>query len=115
VALGREAPTKGWGAQRQGRRPRNGRIVTLLIVGLLAAGWLRPLWAALVAVLAVGVAVPILYEAVRPTVCPVGANGTDCIAVSLSAIAALPGLLLVLVGAGVRSVAGLPKVPLLPS
>jgi hypothetical protein len=92
-----------------------GGIVTLLIVGLLAAGWLRPMWAVLVAILAVGVAVPILYELVRPTVCPAGVSGMDCIPGSFSAIAALPGLLLVLAGAGVRRVAGLRKVPLLPS
>ena len=93
-----------------------GGILALLIIGLIAAGALRPLWAVLASVLAVGVGVPLLYEAVRPTVCPAGASGMDCIPADLywSAVLALPGLVLVLVGAGVWSAAGLPKIRLIP-
>jgi hypothetical protein len=91
-----------------------GGIVALLILGLLAAGWLEPLRTVLVAVLLFGFGVPVLYEAVNPTECPVGVSGMDCLPVSFAAVWALPGLLLVLVGWAVRRAAGLPSIPLLP-
>lgn len=92
-----------------------GGIVALLIVGLLAAGWLKPRWAVLVAVLFLSFAVPMLYEVLQPTDCPEGESGMDCIPVSFSAVYALPGVLLVLVGSVARSAAGLPQIELLPS
>lgn len=91
-----------------------GGIVALLIVGLLASGWLKPRWAVLVAVFFLGFGVPILYGAVQPPECPVGVTGIDCIPVSFSAVFALPGVLLVLVGSVARSAAGLPQIELLP-
>jgi hypothetical protein len=92
-----------------------GVVVALLFVGLLAAGWLTPLRTVLVAVLLVGFGVPILYEMLNPTECPVGVSGMDCIPVSFGGIWALPGLLVVLVGRAVRRAAGLPNIPLLPA
>ena len=74
-----------------------GGISALLIVGLLAAGWLKPRWAVLVAVCFLGFAVPMLYETLQPTDCE-GESGMDCIPVSFNALFALPGVLLVLVG-----------------
>ena len=92
-----------------------GGIVALLIVGLLAAGWLKPRWAVLVGVLFLGLAAPMLYETLQPTDCPERDSGMDCIPVSFSAVFALPGVLLVLVGSVARSAAGLPQIELLPS
>lgn len=91
-----------------------GGIVALLIVGLIAAGWLKPRRAVLVAVLFLGFAVPLLYEILQPTDCPSGESGMDCIPISFSAVFALPGVLLVLVGSVARSAAGLPQIELLP-
>ena len=88
-----------------------GLIVALLVVGLFAAGWLRPLWPVLIGVLVIGVAVPVLYEAVRPTVCSAYVSGMDCIPESFSAVYAVPGLLVVLTGSCARRLAGLPTVP----
>jgi hypothetical protein len=91
-----------------------GGIVAVLIVGLLAAGWLKPLRVVLVAVLFNGFGAPILYEALHPTVCPVGVGGMDCIPASFNAVLALPGLLLVIAGAVVRRAAGFPIIELRP-
>ena len=91
-----------------------GGIVALLIVGLLAAGWLKPRWAVLVAVLFLGFGAPMLYETLQPTECPEGESGMDCIPVAFSAVFALPGVLLVLVGSVARSVAGSAQIELLP-
>ena len=91
-----------------------GGIVAWLIVGLLAAGWLKPLRVVLLAVLFVGFAAPILYEALHPTVCPEDTGGMECIPVSFNALFAVPGLLLVLLGSFVRRAAGLPKIELRP-
>ncbi len=90
-----------------------GGIVALLIVGLLAAGWLKPKWAVLVAVCFLGIVAPMLYETLQPTHCPANESGMDCIPVSFSAVFALPGVLLVLVGSVARSAAGLPQIALL--
>ena len=92
-----------------------GGVIALLIVGLLAAGWLKPRWAVLGAVLFLGFGVPMLYEALQPTHCPEGESGMDCIPVSFSAAFALPGVLLVLMGSIARSAARLPQIELLPS
>ncbi len=81
---------------------------------LLAAGWLKPRWAVLVAVFFLGLAVPMLYETLQPTDCPAGESGMDCIPVSFTAVFALPGVLLVLVGSVARSAAGLRQIELLP-
>lgn len=91
-----------------------GGIVALLIAGVLAAGWLKPLRVVLGAVLLVGVAAPVLYETLNPTVCPDGGGGMDCIPVSFNAAFAVPGLLLVLAGSLVRRAAGLPSIELRP-
>ena len=92
-----------------------GGIVALLIVGLLAAGWLKPRWAVIGAVLFIGFGVPMLYEALHPTHCPEGESGMDCPSAVFSAVFALPGVLLVLMGSVARSAAGLPPVQLLPN
>ena len=91
-----------------------GGIIALLIFGLLASGWLKPKWAVLVAVCFLGIAVPMLYANLQPTHCPVNESGMDCIPVSFSAVLALPGVLLVLVGSAARRTAGLPQIALLP-
>ena len=75
-----------------------GTLLVLLLVGLLAAGLLRPLWAVLVAVAVFGIAVPVIYEAVRPTECPADVSGMDCPSNALAGVLVLPGLLVVLLG-----------------
>jgi len=82
-----------------------GAIVTALLVGLLAAGWLGPLWAVAVAVLVVGIAVPVLLDAVAPRGCPAGATGMDCLPASFAGGLALPGVLVVCCGALLRRIA----------
>jgi len=108
-----ELPSDGW---LNGKADDfvTGCIAALLIVGLLAAGWLKPLRTVLVAVFLLGVCVPFLYEALEPTECPAGVSGMDCVPVSAGAFWVLPGLLLVLVGRVVRRAAGLPSIQLVP-
>ena len=89
-------------------------ILTLSVIGFLAAGWLRPLWAALAGVLIWGAGVPILYEVLRPTECPQGMSGIDCLPASFAALGALPALVLVLGGWVVRRLFGSPSTDLLP-
>lgn len=89
-----------------------GGLVALLIIGLLAAGWLRPLWPALIAVAVLGLGVRVVCQALAPTRCPPGLSGIDCLPVSFSAVYAAPGLLLVLFGSLVRRAAGWPGVDL---
>jgi hypothetical protein len=108
-----ELPPDGW-LNGKADDLVTGSIVALLILGLLAAGWLKPLRTVLVAVLLFGVGVPVLYETVNPTECPADVSGMDCVPVSIGAVWALPGLLLVLAGWVVRRAAGLPSIPLPP-
>ena len=81
-------------------------VIALLVIGLLAAGWLGPLWAMSIWVVAAGLAVPVLYEVIRPTVCRSDVSGMDCPSAALAVVFTVPALLLVLLGSGVRRVAG---------
>jgi hypothetical protein len=83
-----------------------GGLVALLLVGLLAAGWLKPLLAVVSAVFVVGAAFPIVYGALAPRECPSGISGMDCLPVSLAAFYAPLAILVVLCGSLVRRVAG---------
>ena len=67
------------------------------------------MWAVLIAVVVLGVGVPIVYDALRPPDCPPDVSGIDCLPVSFAAVYAVPGLLLVLCGSIVRRAGGMPQ------
>ena len=80
-----------------------GALFTLLIAGLLAAGW-RWSGRAVLAAALYGAAVPVVYEVVHPTVCPADVGGIDCLPVSFAApFAALFGAVIVLAGVLLRA------------
>lgn len=90
-----------------------GVVVALLLVGLLAAGWLSPLRVVLPMVFLIGVGVPFLYDAVSPRGCPEGASGMDCLPIWFGALYALPGVLIVCLGWLLRLATGSPATPLI--
>jgi hypothetical protein len=79
-----------------------GGILAVLLAGLIAAGWLRPLWMVLTVIVVLGVGVPLVYEALDPTVCRSDISGMDCLHKSFAALLALPGVVVMLCSALVR-------------